>query len=97
MKSTADFLLYLLEGKLQPSTIDDYRSAIGDKLGNFPFNVSKDENLTCLPDSFHTDRSKGWKGIPSFEPIEEASLKQLTFKTVFLLTFGSGKNRSEIH
>ena len=32
-----------------------------------------------------------------FEPIKEASLKYLTFKTVFLLTLDSGKHRSEIH
>ena len=32
-----------------------------------------------------------------FEPIKEASLKDLTFKTVFLLALGSGKRRSEIH
>ena len=32
-----------------------------------------------------------------FEPIKEASLKHLTFKTVFLLALGSGKHRSEIH
>ena len=31
------------------------------------------------------------------EPIKEASLKHLTFKTVFLLALGSGKRRSEIH
>ena len=31
-----------------------------------------------------------------FEPIKEASLKYLTFKTVFLLAQGSGKRRSEI-
>ena len=62
-------------------------------------------------DSFHRDRPKGRRGIPSwnlslvlhqlnkapFEPIKEASLKHLTFKTVFLLALGSGKRRSEIH
>ena len=32
-----------------------------------------------------------------FEPIKEASLKHLTFKTLFLLAPGSGKHRSEIH
>ena len=32
-----------------------------------------------------------------FEPIKEACLKHLTFKTVFLLALGSGKRRSEIH
>ena len=112
VKSVADFLMYLFEDrKLQPSTIDDYRSAIADKLGNSTLNISKDENLTRLLDSFHRDRPKGRRGIPSwnlslvlhqltkapFEPIREASLKPLTFKTGFLLALGSGKHRSEIH
>ena len=91
--------------------IDGYRSAIADKLGNTFFNVSKDENLTRLLDSFYRDRPKGRRGIPSwnlslvlhqltkppFEPLRKASLKHLTFKTVFLLALGSGKHRSEIH
>ena len=112
VKSVADFLMYLFEErKLQPSTIDGYRSAIADKLGSSTLNISKDENLTRLLDSFHRDRPKGRRGIPSwnlslvlhqltkapFEPIKEASLKHLTFKTVFLLALGSGKCRSEIH
>ena len=112
LKAIADFLLYLFQDrKLQPGTIDGYRSAISDKFGNFPFNVSKDENLPGLLDSFHRDRLKGRRGIPSwnlslllhqltkapFEPLKEASLKHLTFKTVFLLALGSGKRRSEIH
>ena len=112
VKSVADFLMYLFEErKLQPSTIDGYRSAIADKLGNSTLNISKDENLTRLLDSFHRDRPKGRRDILSwnlslvlhqltkapFEPIKEASLKYLTFKTVFLLALGSGKRRSEIH
>ena len=112
VKSIVDFLMYLFQDrKLQPSTIDGYRSAIADKLGNSLFNISKDENLTHLLDSFHRDRPKGRRGIPSwnlslvlhqltkapFEPIKEASLKHLTFKTVFLLALGSGKCRNEIH
>ena len=112
VNSVADFLMYLFEErKLQPSTIDGYRSAIADTLGNSTLNISKDENLTRLLDSFHRDRPKGRRGIPSwnlslvlhqltkapFEPIKEASLKHLTFKTVFLLALGSGKHRSEIH
>ena len=112
VKQIADFLLHLFQEKdLQPSTIDGYRSAIADKLGNSSLNVSKDENLTCLLDSFHRDRPKGRRGIPSwnlslvlhqltkppFEPLRKASLKHLTFKTVFLLALGSGKHRSEIH
>ena len=112
VKSIADFLLYLFQvRKLQPSTVDGYRSAIADKLGNTPINVSKDENLTRLLDSFHRDRPKGRRGIPSwnlslvlhqltktpFEPLKEAFLKLLTFKTGFLLALGSGKRRSQIH
>ena len=43
IKSAADFLMYLFQDrKLQPSTIDGYRSAIADKLENSPINVSKD-------------------------------------------------------
>ena len=112
INSVADFLMYLFEDrKLQPSTIDGYRSAISDKLGNPSLNISKDENLTRLLDSFHRDRPKGRRGIPSwnlslvlhqltkapFEPLRDASMKHLTFKTVFLLVLGSGKRRSEIH
>ena len=105
LKAIADFLLHLFQDKkLQPGTIDGYRSAIADKLGSSTINVSKDENLTRLLDSFHRDRPKGRRGIPSwnlslvlhqlrkapFEPLKEASLKHLTFKTVFLLALGSG-------
>ena len=111
LKAIADFLLYLFQDKkLQPGTIDGYRSAIADKLGNVPINVSKDENLTRLLDSFQRDRPKGRRGIPSwnlslvlhqltkapFKPLKEASLKHLTFKTVFLLALCSGNRRSEI-
>ena len=112
VKSVADFLMYLFEDKkLQPSTIDGYRSAIADKLGDTTVNISKDGNLTRLLDSFHRGRPKGRRGVPSwnlslvlhqltkapFEPLREASLKHLTFKTIFLLALGSGKRRSEIH
>ena len=112
VKSVADFLMHLFEDKkLQPSTIDGYRSAIADKLGSTTINISKDDNLTRLLESFHRDRPKGRRGIPSwnlslvlhqltkapFKPLREASLKHLTFKTVFLLALDSGKRRSEIH
>ena len=67
VKSVADFLLYLFEDKkLQPSTIDGYKSAIADKLGNATINISKDDNLTRLLESFHRDRPKGRRGIPSW-------------------------------
>ena len=112
IKQIADFLLTLFQEKhLQPSNIGGYRTAIADKVGNDKINISKDENLTRLLDSFHRDKPKGRRGIPSwnlslvlhqltkppFEPLRKASLKHLTFKTVFLLALGSGKRRSEIH
>ena len=112
VEQIANFLLHLFQDrKLQPSTRDGYRSAIAEKVGNFTVNISKNENLNRLLDSFHRDRPKGRRGVPSwnlsvvlhqltkapFEPLRKASLKHLTFKTVFLLALGSGKRRSEIH
>ena len=112
LKQVADFLLYLFkERHLQPSTIEGYRTAIADMIGNDTVHFGKDENLIRLLDSFHRDKPKGRWGVPSwnlslvlhqltkapFEPMRKASLKHLTFKTVFLLALGSGKRRSEIH
>ena len=94
LKSVADFLMYLFQDtKLQPSTIDGYRSVIADKLGNSPINVSRDENLTRLLDNFDRDRPKGRRGIPSwnlslvlnqltkapFEPIENFNYLNVAF------------------
>ena len=96
IKSVADFLMYLFQDrKLKPSTIDGSRSAIADK----------------FLDSFHRDRPKQRRRIPSWnlslmlhqltyapvEPIKEASLKHLFFMTVFLLALWLGKRRNEIH
>ena len=65
LKAIADFLLHLFQDrKLQPGIIDGYRSTIADRLGNSTINVSKDENLTRLLDSFHRDGPKGRRGIP---------------------------------
>ena len=112
LNQVAEFLLFLFKEKnLQPSTIDGYRTAIADKIGCDKVNFGKDENLTRLLDSFHRDKPKGLRGVPSwnlslvlhqltqspFEPLRKVSLKHLTFKTVFLLALGSGKRRSEIH
>ena len=110
--SIADFLLHLFENqRLQPGTIEGYRSAFTNKLGNDPVQISHNEELTRLMDSFHRDRPKKSRGVPAwnlalvlhhltkppFEPLRNASLKHLTFKTVFLLALASGKRRSEIH
>ena len=99
----ANFLLHLFKDRnLQPSTIDGYRTAIADMVGNDQLNISKDENLTRLLDSFHRDKPKGRWGVPTWN--RSLVLHQLTKapfepmrKTVFLLALGSGKRRSEIH
>ena len=60
---------------------------------------------------FYRDKSKSSRPIPKwnlsivlhrltqppFEPLEDAPLKFLTWKTIFLLALASGKRRSEIH
>ena len=69
IKAIADFLLHLFQDrKLQPGTIDGYRSAIADKLGKSTINVSKDENLTRLLDSFHR-QAQGQEGYTLLEPV----------------------------
>ena len=82
------------------------RSVIADKLGNSPINVTKDENLTRLLDSFH--RAEGHlllEPLPGpsqltkapFEPLKEAFLKHLPFKAVFHLALDSDIHMGDIH
>ena len=55
IKQIAYFLLLFLfqERHLQPSTIDGFITAIADIIGNDKVNISKDENMTRLLNSFH--------------------------------------------
>ena len=63
----ADFLIHLFQDrKLQLRMIDGYRTAIADMVGNDKWNVSKDENLIRLLDSFHRDKPKGRWLIPTW-------------------------------
>ena len=66
IKSVADFLMYLFEDrKLQPSAIDGYRSAIADKLGNSPINISKEKIiLVSWIVSTEADPKAGWEFLP---------------------------------
>ena len=66
LRAIADFLLHLFQDKkLQPGTIDGYRSAIADKLGNSTINVTKDENLYV---SIETDPWAGGASPPGTFP-----------------------------
>ena len=94
-----------------PSTIEGYRTAIADTLGNTKQNISNNVDIARLIASFYRDKPKGSRNIPKwnlsvvlhtlsqppFEPQEQADLKFLTWKVVFLLVLASGKRCSEIH
>ena len=94
-----------------PSTIECYRTAIAYTLGNTKQNISNNVDIARLIASFYRDKPKSSRNIPKwnlsvvlhrlsqppFEPQEQADLKFLTWKVVFLLALGSGKRRSEIH
>ena len=111
VKSVADFLRYLFQDrKLQPSTIDGYRSAIADSLEICPSMLVRMKiSLVSWIASTATDPKTGGEPPPGTPPWLlhqltrfilnqlKASLKHLTFKAVFLLALGSGKCRSEIH
>ena len=108
----ANFLNYLFKEKnRKQSTIAGYRTPIADGLGLKGEQFSKSLELNRLLASFYKDKPVANISIPfwdlalvlhalttqPFEPLGKASLKLLTFKTVFLLTLASGKRRSEVH
>ena len=73
VKSVADFLKFLMylfqDRKLQSSTIDGYRSATADRLGNSPINISKNEiSLVSWIVSTETDPKAGGESPPGTSP-----------------------------
>ena len=112
LSSIADFLTYLFNEKaLKSTTIAGYRTAIADHLGPAGIEISHSFELNRLIASFHRDRPMKDRNIPSwdlslvllaltkapFEPLKDAPLKILTFKTVFFMTLASGRRRGEVH
>ena len=112
IKDICDFLLHLFtQMNRLPSTIEGYRTAIADRLGSQGLNISNNPDIARLLASFHRDKPKCTRTLPkwnlslvlqqlskaAFEPLEECTIKHLTWKTVFLLALASGKRRSEIH
>ena len=112
ISTIADFLIHLFNEKnLKPTTIAGYRTAIADHLGPAGNDISHSFELNRLIASFHRDRPVKDRGVPSwdlslvllaltkspFEPLKDAPLKLLTFKTVFLMTLASGRRRGEVH
>ena len=99
--------------ELATTTIEGYRSAISNtiKAVKEDVDLGKDISLTSLISNFNRDKNKKKTRIPPwnlslvlrklnqapFEPIKDATLKFLTYKTVFLLALATGKRRSELH
>lgn len=108
----ADFMLFLFEDrKLQPSTIQGYRTALADRLDpSQNLNVGSDVFLSRLLRSFFRDRPETLRSLPPwnlnlvlhvlsgepFEPLRLAQPKFLTIKTVFLVALASGHRRSKL-
>ena len=112
LSSIADFFTYLFNGKnLKPTTIAGNRTAIADHLGAAGIEISHNFELNRLIANFHRDRPMKDESIPSwdlslvllaltkppFAPLKDATLKILTFKTVFLMTLASGRRRGAVH
>ena len=109
----ADFLLYLhTERKLAPVTIEGYRSTIcGTIKAVSGVDLGKDFLLSQLLANFDKEHIRPRNRVPPwnlalvlrkltqapFEPIKEATLKHLTYKTVFLMALATGQHRSELH
>ena len=108
----ADFLTYLFEEKkFSTSTIEGYKSAIGNTLKYSGLKVLESQELKDLLKSFKRDKPKASRSLPRwdlsvvlsvmaekpFEPLDKADIKFITWKTVFLVSLATGRRRSEIH
>ena len=109
----ADFLCHLHEDKgLASSTIEGYRTAISHTLkATTGQDVGKDSHLSSLVANFQRDCTRprvqapawdlalvlGVLGRSPFEPLDQIDMKNLTLKTVFLVTLATGQRRSEVH
>ena len=98
--------------KLSPRTIEGYKTALADFL-KFHSKEDFNSNiiLNKLIRSFRTERPRSQTVIPKwdlalilnfltqspFEPLAQADLKFLTWKTVFLVTLAMAARSSEVH
>ena len=107
----ADFLIHLRdELKFTIPTIKGYRAAISLVLKAKKIDVSNSQELSALIKSMAAEVPARDPSIPKwnltlvletllrepYEPLEEASLKFLTHKCVFLVALASAKRISEI-
>ena len=109
----AEFLLYLFEVKgLAFKTLEGYRTAIARPLRYARgIDIAENQAISSLLQSFRRERPTLKNPYPQwdlslvllsltkapFEPLRVASLRNLTFKTVFLVLLASGARKSEVH
>ena len=113
MRRIADFLIFLFDvKKLAVSTIRGYRSMLSHTLSFRGIRtIGTDVMLSDLIRSLEHKRPVSRSLTPKwdlscvlwsltkapYEPLDQATLQAVTWKTVFLLVFASAKRRSEIH
>ena len=94
-----------------PKSILNYRTALYNYYSPKVVSSQDRENISRLIRSFQTDRPVSLDRTPNwdlnlvlnslrkapYEPAEDSDFLHLTYKTIFLVAFASGKRRSEIH
>ena len=108
----ADFLIQLREVRsLSTSAIKGYRAAIAPYLRLRGLDISGSPELGALIKNLDLEKPATRSLVPKwdltlvlrslqqapYEPLAEASLKDVTYKTVFLLALASAKRVSELH
>ena len=64
IKDICNFMCFLFKEKnRRPSTIEGYRTAIADTLGNTPLDISNNPEIARLIASFHRDKPKASRSI----------------------------------
>lgn len=111
LNQIAKFLLSLFKEKgLSLSTIKGYRSMLASVFKHRGLDISNNQDLTDLLKSFNTSKTKvpkqiawnldivlKWICSDQFEPLANASLRNLTKKTIFLVTLATARRVSEVH
>lgn len=106
----ADFLLFLGNKNLSVSTLKGYRSMLATVFRHRGLDISNNQDITDLIKSFGTSKRSDakvvswnldvvlkWLMSEKFEPMDSASLRDLTRKTLFLVLLATAKRISEIH
>ena len=108
----ADYLLHCFNQGLHPHTLENYKSVICKSiLFSRSINLAKDADLHSLLTNLyreyaqHPREKKRWDlnivlralREPPYEPLQDIHLRELTWKTTFLLLLATGARRGEVH